>query len=355
MSKIIFTGGATGGHIIPNIPLIKKFQDYGFEIHYFGIPNDIEKKVLPKDIFYHKVTSGKLRRYFDIKNFSDPFLVILGTIRAIFQIRKIAPNVVFSKGGFVAIPIIIGSWVNGIPIILHESDIIPSLTTRLTYFFCKFICVGFPIDYNLWTEALNKKVIYTGIPLREEILKYTQKSSEEVLKNKTKPTLLIFGGSSGSLNINSVVRSVLSVLSEKFTIIHVCGLGNKIQSSNSSYVQYEFIESENITKFLEDADLVITRGGATFLYELIALKKTALVIPLSLSASRGDQLVNAKFFVDSGFGESILESKLDDRSLIDIISFIFNNIEKYKQKLKNYKLPDANKIIFDLLTSEVKK
>jgi UDP-N-acetylglucosamine--N-acetylmuramyl-(pentapeptide) pyrophosphoryl-undecaprenol N-acetylglucosamine transferase len=338
--KIIMTGGGTAGHVTPNIALMPKLKELGYEIQYIGTENGIERKLIEdENIKYHIISSGKLRRYFDIKNFTDPFKVVKGVFDAKRILKEENPDIVFSKGGFVSVPVVLGAFLNKIPVIIHESDITPGLANKISMPYCTKICVTFP-------EALNhvnrKKAVFPGSPIRKELLEGSKIRGKDIagFKNE-KPIILIIGGSLGSRVINNVVREALDELLKVFNVIHVCGKGNldSALKNKSGYAQFDYVKDE-LPHLMAAADVVISRAGANVIFELLALKKPTLLIPLSAKASRGDQILNAESFEKQGFSMVLQEEDLNPIILEEKLKVLYNEKEKYlkfmnKSEVKN--------------------
>lgn len=327
--KIIMTGGGSAGHVTPNLALVPKLLELGYEIQYIGTKNGIESNIIKNaNIKYHVISSGKLRRYFDIKNFTDPFKVLKGVFQAISIIRKEKPNVVFSKGGFVSVPVVIAAHFCKVPAIAHESDITPGLANRLTAPYCTKVCVTFPESIE---NIKGNKGVLTGTPIRRELLTGQKKLGMEFCKFKeiSKPILFVIGGSLGAKIINDTVRNCLGTLLLKYNVIHICGKGNLDASLNNTacYVQFEYV-NEELPNLMNAADFVISRAGANVIFELLALRKPNILIPLSKKSSRGDQILNAASFKKNGYSLIVEEEKLNETSLIKNIEKL--NIDKQK-------------------------
>lgn len=356
MPTILFTGGGSAGHVTPNLALIKKFQKENWQTIYVGSADGIEKNIISRiNIPYYSVASGKLRRAFSWKNFLSPFQVIQGIVQAFLLCRKLKPQVVFSKGGFVAFPVVVGAWLNRIPVIAHESDLSPGLANRLSFPFAKRICVTFPEGVNFFKN--KSKVLVTGTPIREELFHGNAEEGRKLCGfNTEKKIILVYGGGLGSDIINRNIRAILSKLLEQFQIVHLCGK-NKIDSNIepiTGYKQFDYI-NEELPDLFACANLVISRAGANSLYELLALQKPHLLIPLSKKASRGDQLQNAAYFAKLGLSEVIYEEDLTNETLAEKIIWLAQNEETIKQKLKNFKLPDSVQMIYEEIISTHKK
>ncbi len=335
MKKIILTGGGTAGHVTPNLALCPELKKNGFEINYIGSYNGMEKDLVEKSgIPYYGISSGKLRRYFDLKNFTDPFRVMKGYFEARHLIKKLKPDVVFSKGGFVAVPVVMAASHAGIPVISHESDMTPGLANKLSLAFCTKICCNFPETLQYLPED---KAILTGCPIREELLTGDRESGLKLTGfNSSKPVLLVMGGSLGSVKVNQAVRSILPDLLKDYQIVHLCGKGNLDETLTSmpGYVQYEYM-SEPLKHLFAMADIIISRAGANAICELLALQKPALLIPLSAAASRGDQILNAKSFKKQGFSDVLEEEDVTPETLYQAVSSLYENRETYIQAMKN--------------------
>lgn len=335
MKKIILTGGGTAGHVTPNLALCPELKKNGFEINYIGSYNGMEKDLVEKSgIPYYGISSGKLRRYFDLKNFTDPFRVMKGYFEARRLMKKLKPDVVFSKGGFVAVPVVMAASHAGIPVISHESDMTPGLANKLSLAFCTKICCNFPETLQYLPED---KAILTGCPIREELLTGDRESGLKLTGfNSSKPVLLVMGGSLGSVKVNQAVRSILPDLLKDYHIVHLCGKGNLDETLTSmpGYVQYEYM-SEPLKHLFAMADIIISRAGANAICELLALQKPALLIPLSAAASRGDQILNAKSFKKQGFSDVLEEEDVTPETLYQAVSSLYENRETYIQAMKN--------------------
>lgn len=355
MKKIILTGGGTAGHVTPNIALIPKLKDLGYKIYYIGSHNGIEKALIEaQNIPYYGISSGKLRRYFDPKNFSDPAKVLKGYFEARKLIKELKPDIVFSKGGFVSVPVILAAKHLKIPAIIHESDITPGLANKLAIPSASKVCCNFPETLSHLPEG---KAMLTGSPIRKELLSGNKDHAVDFTGlNNGLPVLLVIGGSSGSKLMNDCIRNLLPQLSDNYQIIHLCGKGNldPTFSNRKGYVQYEY-SHEELADILALSDVVISRAGANTICELLALHKPNILIPLSLSASRGDQILNANSFKKQGFSFVIEEEKLDGESLLTAINDVWANRRSYISAMESSQQLDAIKAITDLIEYYVKK
>ncbi len=338
---IIFTGGGTLGHVIPNIVLIDELAKEGWRSAYIGSKKGPEKEVmLKKEVPYFGIPTGKLRRYFSFQNLLDIFNVLGGIFKAFFILLKERPNVVFSKGGFVSFPVVFAAWLNRIPVIVHESDLTPGLTSKLSAPFASKVCISFSDTAKWFKKDLAQ---FTGLPIRPIIYSGNAKKGLQFTGlSGNRKIILVFGGSQGSSFMNELIRNTLDAnLLEEYDIINVCGKGNMDASINSdSYKQYEYL-SEEFPDVMAAADLVICRGGSTSLFELIAQQKLHIVIPLSKKASRGDQIENAKYFHEQGITTWIEEETCTPPLLAKEVKTIFENEQAIIQKIKNIQLPNT--------------
>jgi len=319
MKRIILTGGGTAGHVTPNLALIPRLLKDGWDVHYVGEANSVEERLTAsiEGVTYHAVSCGKLRRYFDLKNFSDPFKVIKGIAQAASLIRKLKPNVVFSKGGFVSVPVVYGAKLNGVPIVCHESDMTPGLANKLTAPFANVMCCTFPEAAKL----AGAKGLYTGTPIRPEILKGNRANGLKRFGFKDGiPVIMITGGSSGAVAINEAVRGALPKLTQCFQVLHLCGPGNFNASleGTKNYTQCEYLDAEMADAYA-CADILLSRAGSNTLCEIVALRKPALLVPYPKGASRGDQIINAQSFVDRGLAHQLLQENMTSESLYEHI------------------------------------
>ena len=349
MKRIVLTGGGTAGHVTPNIALLPKLKELGYDVHYIGSYNGIEKTLIEAcGIPYYGISSVKLRRYFDLKNFSDPFKVLKGFSEASKLLKKLKPDVVFSKGGFVSVPVVIAAKQHRIPVIIHESDMTPGLANKLSIPSASKVCCNFPETM----EHLPKgKAVLSGSPIRQELLTGSrQKALQFTGLSGTKPVLLIIGGSLGSVVVNEAVRSVLPKLLKKFEIIHLCGKGKLDQTltAMNGYVQYEYI-SDELKDLFALSDIVISRAGANSICEFLALRKPALLIPLSAAASRGDQILNAHSFEKQGFSAVLEEEQLNGESLLQALDNLWENRDSYISAMNESPMGDSIETITGLL------
>lgn len=349
MKKIVLTGGGTAGHVTPNIALLPGLREAGYDILYIGSYEGMEKNLIQAEgVAYRGIATGKFRRYFSLKNLTDPFRVIKGYFEARKYIREYQPDVVFSKGGFVAVPVVLAAGKQHIPVIIHESDMTPGLANKICMNSASKICCNFP-------ETLKSlpadKAVLSGSPIRKELLsgsrleglRFTGLSAE-------KPILLMIGGSTGSVVINNALRSILPDLLKEFQVIHLCGKGRLDHSLDhlEGYVQYEYISKE-LKDLMAAADIVLSRAGANAICELLALHKPNILVPLSAAVSRGDQILNARSFESQGFSYVLEEEQMNAATLLDAIHTVYDKRDTYRKNMESSSLSNGVDIVLKLI------
>ena len=347
--KIVLTGGGTAGHVTPNMALIPRLRELEYEIAYMGSYDGIEKKLMEDfDIPYFGIATGKFRRYFDPKNFSDPFRVLKGMGEARKYLKQIRPDVVFSKGGFVSVPVVRAAYSLGIPCIIHESDMTPGLANKLCIPVAKKVCCNFPETFRMLPAS---KAVLTGSPIRKELVMGNKEAGYKLCGfDASKPVIMVVGGSLGSAAINQAVRDILPELLKDFQVVHLCGkekMDNLLLTS-SGYKQFEYIKSE-MKDIFAMADIVISRAGANAISELLSLKKPNILIPLPSSSSRGDQILNAQSFESQGFSILIDEDDLTNKLLLEKIQELYFNRFTYIDAMKKSNQRDAIGTIIGLI------
>lgn len=333
--KIIMTGGGSAGHVTPNLALIPKLKELDYEVQYIGTKTGIERGIIKEaNIKYYVISSGKLRRYFDLKNFTDPFKVIKGIFQSISIMKKEKPNIVFSKGGFVSVPVVMAAHFCRIPVIAHESDITPGLANKIAAPYCDKVCVTFPESIK---NIKGDKAVLTGTPIRQELFKGNRAEGLKICGFKgDKTIILIIGGSLGSKVINDEVREILKDLLKTYDVIHICGKNNIDNSllNLNGYKQFDYV-SDELPHLMQAADIAISRAGANVIFELLALKKPNILIPLSKKSSRGDQILNAASFEKAGYSIVIQEEDLKADILENKINELYKNKKKYIDKMNS--------------------
>ena len=351
MKKIVLTGGGTAGHVTPNIALLDSLKESGYEIEYIGSYNGIEKSLITEQgIPYHGIATGKLRRYFDLKNFTDPFRVIKGFFQASKLMKTIKPDVVFSKGGFVSVPVIFAAGRKKIPVIIHESDMTPGLANKLSFRYATKICCNFP---ETIAHLPKDKAVLTGTPIRKELFEGDASKAKEFAGfTDDKPVILVMGGSLGAVAVNKAVREALDQLLDTFNIVHLCGKSKLDESFNDrkGYVQFEYIKEE-LKDLLAMSSIIISRAGANAICEIASLAKPNILIPLSAKASRGDQILNANSFKEQGFSLVLDEDEITPQILCDSVNELYENKDKFIAAMKGSNQTDAVKTITELICS----
>ena len=349
MKRIVLTGGGTAGHVTPNIALIPGLKERGYEIFYIGSYNGIEKKLIEDmNIPYYGISTGKLRRYFDLKNISDPFRVLKGIHEARQILKKIRPDIIFSKGGFVAVPVALAANKLKIPLLIHESDMTPGLANRICIPYAVKVCCNFPETRDSLPEG---KAFVTGTPIRQELLHGDADAGREFCGfNREKPVLMVIGGSQGSVFVNTKIREALPELLKNWQVVHLCGKGNLDDSLDHTpgYRQYEYIK-EQLPDLFAMADVVVSRAGANAICEISALAKPNLLIPLGTNASRGDQILNARSFEKQGYSMVLEEENLTEESLLEAVGKLYENRETYRKAMQSSSHTDSFRVILQLI------
>lgn len=349
MKRIILTGGGTAGHVTPNIALLPRLKELGYDIQYIGSYTGIEKELIePFGIPYHGISSGKLRRYFSVQNFTDPFRVLKGFREAHKLIRQLKPDVIFSKGGFVSVPVVLAGKRCKVPVIIHESDMTPGLANKIAIPSAAKVCCNFPETLKSLPEG---KAVLTGSPIRQELLSGNKIAAMDMCHfTSNKPVILVIGGSLGAVAVNNAVREALPELLKDFQIIHLCGKGKMDESLKDveGYCQFEYIKNE-LRNLFALANIVISRAGANAICELLALHKPNLLIPLSANASRGDQILNARSFERQGFSLVLEEEQLTKETLLNAVKTLYENRTTFINSMKNSGQQDSIGTIISLI------
>ncbi len=349
MKRILLTGGGTAGHVTPNIALLPELKALDYDIQYVGSYNGIEKDLITElGVPYHGIASGKLRRYFSLQNFTDPFRVLKGFSQANHLVRTLKPDVIFSKGGFVSVPVVLAGKRNRVPVVIHESDMTPGLANKIAIPSASKVCCNFP---ETIAHLPADKALLSGCPIRQELMQGDKDAAKKFCGfTSNKPVILIIGGSLGSVNVNNAVRAILPELLKDFQIIHLCGKGKQDTSLSNleGYAQFEYIKDE-LKDLFALTDIVISRAGANAICELVALRKPNILIPLSINASRGDQILNARSFEKQGFSIVIEEEELSNEHLLASVRSLYENRNTYVTAMEESQLKDSIHTIISLL------
>lgn len=349
MKTIVLTGGGTAGHVTPNLALIPQLLKEGWDIKYIGTAEGIEKSLIEKEkIDYYAVSSGKLRRYLSKENITDVFKVVKGVGQAASLIKRIKPDVIFSKGGFVAVPVVLGAKLNGVPVIVHESDITPGLANKIAMPFAKNVCTTFPETVGF---VKGKKGINTGTPIRRELFMGSREKGLEICGfSGKKPVILMMGGSLGAVKINNCLRDGMKEILKDFDLAHICGKGNVDNKllDIQGYKQFEYVSNE-LAHIFAMADVIVSRAGSNSISEFLALKKPSLLIPLSAKASRGDQILNAKSFEKQGFSMVLDEENMTDKTLVQGINALYKDKDAFVAKMNKSGQTDGVEAVMQLI------
>lgn len=348
--KIVLTGGGTAGHVTPNLALIERLEKRGFRIEYIGSRDGIEKTMIDREgIPYHGIQTGKLRRHWTWKNLLTPFQVFAGFIQAYRLLRHLRPQIIFSKGGFVAFPVVVSAWLLRIPVVAHESDLTPGLANRLSFPFVSKLCVAFEGAKHHFRNS--SKIEVTGTPIRSALFNGNKQAALKTCRfSGKKPVLLVVGGSLGAKALNETLRASLKDICEQYHVIHLCGKDklDKALLHYPDYFQCEYANTE-MADFLAASDHVISRAGANSVYELLALQKPHVLIPLSTKASRGDQIHNARYFEAQGVSLVLPEEQLNSETLLVALKSLQDQEKQLKKQMAALKIDSATERVIAVL------
>jgi UDP-N-acetylglucosamine--N-acetylmuramyl-(pentapeptide) pyrophosphoryl-undecaprenol N-acetylglucosamine transferase len=355
---IILTGGGSAGHVTLNLTLLPDLLSDGWEAHYIGSRAGIEATLARREgLCYHTIQTGKLRRYFDIKNLTDPFRFLAGIVQSMLIIAKVRPFVIFSKGGFVATPVVIAGGLLGVPSVIHESDRTQGLANRLCAPFASRICLTFGESYGELPEKYKKKAIHTGAPIRPELREGIESEGYRICGfNENKPVLLAIGGSQGSAALNRIVRSALPELLKSWQVAHICGKGNALAEYGgiNGYAQFEYAGGE-LAHIYKISRAAVSRAGSNTIFELAHLAIPSVLIPLPLGSSRGDQIVNATEFEKSGYCIKLDEGDAEaEGALPDAIARLVGDYERYREAMLGAGLQDSKSAIMKVIRGAAK-
>ncbi|MBQ9142900.1 MAG: undecaprenyldiphospho-muramoylpentapeptide beta-N-acetylglucosaminyltransferase [Lachnospiraceae bacterium] len=353
MKRIVLTGGGTAGHVTPNLALLPSLKEAGYEITYMGSYDGIEKRLVEDfGLPYVGIATGKFRRYLDVKNLTDPFRVIKGYGEARKFLKEYMPDVVFSKGGFVSVPVVRAAASLKIPCIIHESDMTPGLANKLCFPVARKICCNFPETFDMLPV---EKAVLTGTPIRAELAQGSKLAGLEMCGfTANKPIIMVIGGSLGAANVNKAVRDALPKLLEKYQVVHLCGKDklDNLLLTTPGYKQFEYIKAE-LKDIFAMADIVISRAGANAICELLALRKPNILIPLPAASSRGDQLLNAQSFEAQGFSLVLHEDDLTTALLLEKVDELYENRQSFYEAMDQSGQMDSIPTIMGLINEAV--
>lgn len=332
MTKVVLTGGGTAGHVMGNLAILPGLRTRGYELLYIGSHNGIERDLIQKEgIPYHPISSGKLRRYKSLKNLTDIFRVAKGLTDALRILKREKPDLIFSKGGYVTVPVAMAAAALKIPFIGHESDLTPGLANRIAARYATKMLVTFPET----RDSFGEKGVVVGSPVRDELFQGDAGSGREFMGfTPDKPVLLVMGGSLGANLLNQLVWANLERLLQDFQVVHLVGKGN-VNSQlerTSGYAQYDYIGSR-MKDVLAAAGYIVSRAGSNSIFEFLALKKPNLLIPLDLNQSRGDQIHNAESFQKAGYSLLLREKDLTAESLFQALQELKARTEEFRDNM----------------------
>jgi len=353
MKKIIFTGGGSGGHVTLNLGLLPLFVQAGWQVSYIGSKTGIEKELVCKisGVRYYEIETGKLRRYFSLDNFIDILHIPVGIAQAWNIVRKIKPDVIFSKGGFVSFPVVFGGYLAGCrKIFMHESDVTPGLANKMSL---PFVSTFFTTFADTENYVRNKSKVHCVGPVLTERLNNGSKEKALQLCNFTpdKPVVMFVRGSLGAKSINSAISKNLDALLTKYQVIHICGKGQGNKIRQHGYKQFEFVDTE-FKDLMALADVVVSRSGSNAIFELLSQKKPMLLVPLPSTSSRGEQSLNAQSFKEQGFAD-ILADKDVENGLLTAIDTVYAKRNDYIEAMSKAEWKStSNQQLFAEITNE---
>lgn len=343
MKKLLVTGGGSGGHVTPALAVMTEVHAAGWSVVYVGSNSGLEESLVTPlvsatGVRYHSIASGKLRRYFSWKNVSDALFVVLGCVQALWVVGRERPTVVFSKGGFVAFPVVLAAWLWRIPVVAHESDATQGLANKLSAPFVRTLCTSFP-DTDI--GDFRGRVVFTGAPIRAELLAGdAARGRAELGVPAERNVLLVTGGSLGAQALNAAVLAALDELTRdgEWFVVHICGSGKVTEVTGPAaahYRAYEFV-SAGWADMLAAADLVITRAGANTLFELLSLGKPNLLVPLPKQGSRGDQLDNAAYAQRNGYSQVLPQEALTPATLVAAVASMTAELAEWRAAVAQF-------------------
>ena len=344
---IAMTGGGSAGHVIPALPVADLLLARGYRVHFIGTRSGLEQGYLgDRDLIFHGISAGKLRRYFSLQNLTDVFRIIWAVIESLVLLLRIRPSVLFSKGGFVSLPPVFAAWLLRIPVVAHESDLTPGLANRLSLPFIHTLCTSFAD--TRFAGFAGRRVV-TGTPVRRVLLTGDVAAGRKALDiddDSPQKILLVTGGSLGAENLNRIIRDNLEALTGRFFVAHVCGVGKTVAMQQQDYLQLEFVD-DGWGDLLAAADIVISRAGANALFEWVALAKLNLLVPLPLAGSRGDQIANAQYAQEHGWSEVLEEQDLTPKALLQALDRLESDPAPYRQAMGAMKTASAAERLLD--------
>ncbi|XOV82950.1 MAG: undecaprenyldiphospho-muramoylpentapeptide beta-N-acetylglucosaminyltransferase [bacterium] len=355
-AHVLVVGGGSAGHVIPALPVIAELQQQGYQVSFVGTRSGLEEQLTAASgVRFYAVSAGKLRRYWSWQNVTDLFRILRGVLQSIVLVRRLQPDVVFSKGGFVSFPVALAAWLWRVPVVAHESDLTPGLANRLVLPFVRTLCVSFAQTAQVSGATLARaRVVLTGTPLREEITSGDAVRGRQILglTDDDKPLLVVTGGSLGADALNAALRAALPELTRRYVVLHVCGPGKRQTLDMPGYIQREYID-EGWGDLLAAAAIVLSRAGANALFELLSLAKLNVLVPLSAKASRGDQIDNARVAAEAGYSVVLAEADLNTDTLLAALTRVEENRDQFAAALARFERPPAVPAIVREITAAI--
>lgn len=349
--KIVLTGGGTAGHVLPHFAMLHLYKEAGWEILYIGSAG-IEKQLASNEgLRFREIRAGKLRRHLSFQNLLDIFWVLWGILQSLKIMHKERPQLVFSKGGYVSVPVAVAASLLKIPVITHESDLSPGLANRIITKFSKKILCAFPETVK---QLPAQKGQWVGLPVRNDLHLGNKETGFELChfwSDDPRPVILIMGGSQGATRINQAIEKTSSKILESFRLIHLTGKGKPTGLVKDGYKEFEFV-SDELKHLLAISDFVICRSGANTIFELLSLQIPMLMVPLEI-ASRGDQVENALFFAKNNWGLILRESTLSPEKLLESLDELRDKAPSIKTAMKKSPINNAADKIFQILKTTV--
>lgn len=341
---MVFTGGGTGGHILPNLAIIDELSkiEPGLNVSYIGLENGLEEKlVIARGVHFYGIPAGKLRRYLSLENITDVGRTLMGVAQAWRILRRIRPQLVFAKGGFVSVPVVAAARMLKIPVWLHESDFSPGLSNKICARFADKIFLSFPESVHFFPGRVTSVV---GNPIRTKILDGTRQRGFALTGfSPKKPVVLIMGGSTGATALNMLVASTLQSLLRKAQVVHITGPGKEgvsprllTRSQLAAYKSFSFLHDE-LADIYAIADVVVSRAGSGSIFEVLAWHRPFIAIPLPRSASRGDQIENARSCEAEGTAQVLDQDGLTPEHFVESVISLLEDEEARAKMIKAQK------------------
>lgn len=349
--KIVLTGGGTAGHVLPHFALFSFYKEKNWDVCYIGTSGIEQKLIEDANIPFFSIKAGKLRRHLSFQNFLDLFFVLIGIIQSFFILWKEKPHLVFTKGGYVSVPVSVAAWFLRIPVITHESDLTPGLANKIIANFSSKILCAFPGTLKYLPK---EKAVCVGLPIRQDLKQGLASEGYRITgfnSESKQPIILIMGGSQGALRINQLIDSASFELLKRYRLIHITGTGKQTSIKDQSYFQIEYV-SDELKHLLAITDLVVCRAGANSIFEMLALKKPMLLIPLE-AATRGDQILNAEEFRQKNWALVLREKSMDQSLLLKSLSELESHASLMKKAMAEFPSENSAQSIFSILESVV--